>query len=126
MIADIKDAMNEALEQAAMFVAAAMQQLVGVQCTGEHSAPGEPPQKESGTGQANIDWEPTKDGARVGTLPIGTSNMIGENYMAGWDSPDGIRGPENRRPWLSTWKDRYKGEMDRIVDSVLRRRFRNE
>jgi len=126
---DFHGAAVDGMQAAARWLFTVMKQLVDVQCQayGEivpkdpeqeygpvyhHSRPGQPPFKESGVGQGSIDSEDTSVGARVGVHGIGTGNMIGENYMAGWDSEAGIRGV--RRPWLHRWKD-YRPMMDKIV-----------
>jgi len=106
-----EEAAKEGMRMAAEWLAVEMRLLVGFQGDDQNrSSPGEPPYRQTGAGQASIWWEPTADGARVGTKPIGTDGVIGENYMAGWDA--GTIGPA--RPWLSTWQ-RYKPEIDRIV-----------
>ena len=137
---DVESAMKESLQLAAKWLKTRMMMLVGVQCPvggpnagrakvkdGRHSAPGEPPRKESGVGQASIDWMETDDGAAVGVRDIGTTNMVGGNYMAGWDVDGdfggayGIRGV--RRPWLSMWAQLYKPEMERIIRRHMKTRL---
>lgn len=105
------------LQEAAVWVEEEMKTLVSVACEGEHSKPGEPPKRESGDGVGSIVSGNMENGAYVGVKSLGTNNMIGSNYMAGWDSPDGIRGKENRRPWLSRvlTENRYKEEIDKFV-----------
>jgi hypothetical protein len=124
----LKEVSVEAIQVGARWLAASMRQLVAKQCgvvgarsklakEKRHSFPGEPPRMESGEGLSSIGWEATKTGARVGVRSIGTRNMIGQNYMAGWDSPKGIR-DMGRRPWLSrffTEPNRYQKEMSRIM-----------
>ena len=118
----------KALQVAGGHVAEMMRQLVDVECTADsvrgttkdrrHSAPGEPPRRESGDGQASIIMEPTATGARVGPKNIGIAVLAG-NYMAMWDSEKARLG-KGRRPWLSTWR-RYKPEMDSLVDGYIRK-----
>jgi len=117
----------EGLGLAADWLAEVMRALVGIPCPayhtgqGGHSAPGDPPFLESGTGQESIGSEHVEDGAKVGVGSIGTSNMIGGNYMAGWDAEPGIR-DMGRRPWLSTWTD-YKSLIDRIVSRHIEKKM---
>lgn len=104
----VERAAQDGLRIAAEWLAVEMRLLVGIQGDRyHHSPPGEPPYRQTGRGQASIWYEPTVDGARVGTKNIEGSAF---NYMAGWDQS--IRGV--RRPWLSLWR-RYKPEIDRIV-----------
>jgi hypothetical protein len=131
----LKKASVEAIQAAAGWLALAMQQLVNVGCTiyrgrgarlphpkteGGHSGPGQPPRRESGEGQASIRMVRTPAGAIVGVMGIGTTNMIGDNYMAGWDSKKGVRGV--RRPWLSRFitEKKYQSEFSRIVRQYMR------
>jgi hypothetical protein len=96
-----------------------MKALVSMQCDFvNHSSPGGPPFRETGAGQDSIDWEPMNYGARigVGAMP-GISKMLENNYMAGWDHEDGIRG--DQRPWLSLWIE-YKEDVDKIFDRAIK------
>jgi len=118
-IALLRTASVEAAQLAAAWLKEAMQQLVSIQCSGEHSPEGTPPYMESGRGRDSIQMNPLPNGAEVGVVSLGTPNMIGDNYMAGWDSPDGIRGFQ--RPWLSLWT-RYESEMAQIMTSHLKQK----
>ena len=123
----LRSASAEAIHIAAAWLARVMRELVSKQCgergpAGEyriqspdgqgHAHEGEPPRMESGKGRDSIGWNALPNGAEVGVVGIGTQNMIGDNYMAGWDSPDGIRGFHH--PWLSTWR-RYEAEMSKLI-----------
>jgi hypothetical protein len=132
----------EGVQIGARWLAEAMRQMVDIQCgattkssaiqsdiaayrrtspkrTG-HAGAMQPPRRESGEGQRSIGYAPTKMGAVVGVRGIGTTNMIGANYMAGWDSPDGIRG--HRHPWLSRFftVKRYQTEFNAIIKRHLK------
>ncbi len=108
----LKTASVEAIQVAAEWLKETMKQLVGIVCEGSHAAEGEPPQMESGVGRNSIRMNRLSNGAEVGVPDIGTQNMIAGNYMAGWDSEEGIRGFHH--PWLSLWK-RYEAEMAKII-----------
>lgn len=132
----VRQAALEGLRIAARWYAIRMQLLVSIPCgvqgkwtqfskDGRHSASGEPPRMESGDGRESIIDYPTAEGAFVGVKDIGIRNMIGGNYMAGWDSPKGIRGSLNRRPWLSRLftENRYSSEINRIVARNIKMRM---
>lgn len=95
-----------------------------------HSAPGSPPYKESGKGRESIGWAKRPWGAVVGVRAMpDVPNMIGQNYMAGWDSERGIR-PKGklgmqgvRRPWLSQLT---KPSYQRIIAHIILLHLRAE
>ena len=81
-----------------------------------HSRPGEPPFRETGTGQRSIGVQPLEDGARIGVANIGVDVGSYGNYMASYDA-ENLRGG---RPWfVPLWGERYKPEVDRIISRVL-------
>lgn len=136
----LKEATEEAIHAGAAWLADEMQQLVNIQCGAasshemsvserakhdrersaafgaKHAPEGQPPYRETGQGQASIKWQKIPGGAAVGVEDIGTQNMIGGNYMAGWDSPGGIRG--HHHPWLSTWRQYQKQLAFIILDAM--------
>jgi hypothetical protein len=115
----------EAVQVAAEWLADYMIQLVDVQCGAatrhpsfpwekdknnrvrsealdrQHAPEGKPPFKETGAGQATIGWMRMSDGAVVGVEGMDHSGLPAGNYMAGWDSEEGIRG--RHHPWLRTF-----------------------
>ena len=130
-LAQMKRDAVEAIQVAAAWMKLAMEQIVGKQCPvyngpgsrpahkdtpHRHSRPGEPPFRESGTGQRSIGVQPLEDGARIGVANIGVDVGSYGNYMASYDA-ENLRGG---RPWfVPLWGERYKPEVDKIIGRVL-------
>lgn len=131
----------DGVNAAAEWLAEVMRQMVNIQCGtmgtrkatgrlkksyramtkagmrhGPHSPPGAPPFRESGDGMNSITWRKKPFGAVVGVVAIPGVDMELQNYLAHWDTREGIRGI--RRPWLSLFRN-YETGIKRIIRRAI-------